>query len=108
MGTVAPNRAGVAAAILNSARQSGAALGVAVFGGFISAQPFEAALRMALETATAISLVAALVWWTVSREPRNAQRQTHNACEQEVRKGKTSAPSRGVIAVRARETRCEP
>lgn len=72
MGTVTPHRAGVAAAMLNAARQSGAALGVAVFGGFISARPFEAALRIALETATAISLVAALVWWIVSREPRTA------------------------------------
>jgi DHA2 family methylenomycin A resistance protein-like MFS transporter len=76
MGTVAPDRAGVAAAVLNSARQSGAALGVAIFGGFISArQPFDAAMRTALETATVIALSAALVWWIASREPQAAARK---------------------------------
>jgi MFS transporter, DHA2 family, methylenomycin A resistance protein len=69
MGTVAPDRAGVAAAILNSARQSGAALGVALFGSFISAQKsFVAALRIALETASVIAIAAGLVWWFATRE----------------------------------------
>jgi DHA2 family methylenomycin A resistance protein-like MFS transporter len=64
MGTVEAGRAGVAAAVLNSARQTGAALGVAVFGSLTAAiRPFEAGLRAALWAAVAVSLAAALVWW---------------------------------------------
>jgi MFS transporter, DHA2 family, methylenomycin A resistance protein len=68
MGTVEKQRSGVAAAVLNSARQTGAALGVAIFGGFMSAiHPFETAMRVALETAAAVALVAAIVWWMAAR-----------------------------------------
>jgi DHA2 family methylenomycin A resistance protein-like MFS transporter len=64
MGTVEAGRAGVAAAVLNAARQTGAALGVAVFGSLTAAiQPFEAGLHAALWAAVAVSLAAALVWW---------------------------------------------
>lgn len=69
MGTVEKQRGGVAAAVLNSARQTGAALGVAICGGFITAlQPFEAAMHVALESAAAVALVAAVVWWVAARE----------------------------------------
>lgn len=68
MGTVDTHRAGIAAAVLNSARQSGAALGVAIFGGFVSSvQPFASALRVGLATAAVIALAAALLWWFASR-----------------------------------------
>jgi DHA2 family methylenomycin A resistance protein-like MFS transporter len=64
MGTVEKHRAGVAAAVLNSARQTGAALGVAVFGTLVAAlQPFEAGMHATLWVAASISIVAALVWW---------------------------------------------
>ncbi|HEY2000602.1 MFS transporter [Paraburkholderia sp.] len=70
MGTVDTHHAGVAAAVLNSARQSGAALGVAIFGGFITAvQPFASALRVALATAAVVALMTALLWWIASDTP---------------------------------------
>ncbi|RFU46825.1 MFS transporter [Paraburkholderia sp. DHOC27] len=90
MSTVASERAGVAAATLNAARQGGAAVGVALFGGFISAlHPFEAAMRMALITASVIAMFAALVWWIALRHARirndaktKTQRQTNRQVEQ--------------------------
>ena len=68
MGTVEKSRAGVAAAVLNSARQTGAALGVAIFGAFIAAlQPFETAMHVVLGIVAATALAAAMVWWLCSR-----------------------------------------
>ena len=59
LGTVDRRRAGVAAA-LNAARQSGSALGVAIFGACIATlQPFPAAMRVALGIATGLSALAA-------------------------------------------------
>ncbi|MBN3809961.1 MFS transporter [Paraburkholderia sp. Ac-20347] len=67
LGTVEKNRAGIAAAVLNSARQSGAALGVAIFGTFISTlYPFQRAMSLILGVVIALSLVAAIVWWVTS------------------------------------------
>ncbi len=67
MNTVDKNRSGVAAGVLNSARQTGAALGVAVFGAMIAGlYPFEAGMRAALSVAASVSLLAALVWWFAS------------------------------------------
>jgi MFS transporter, DHA2 family, methylenomycin A resistance protein len=64
MNTVDKNRAGIAAGVLNSARQTGAALGVAVFGAMVAAlHPFEAGMRTALSVAAVVALLAALVWW---------------------------------------------
>ncbi|MCU1736816.1 MULTISPECIES: MFS transporter [unclassified Pseudomonas] len=64
LGTVEKHRAGVAAAVLNSARQTGAALGVALFGTLIAAlQSFEAGMHAVLWTAAAVSLIAGFVWW---------------------------------------------
>ncbi|SFI30258.1 MFS transporter, DHA2 family, methylenomycin A resistance protein [Collimonas sp. OK307] len=69
MAAVEPERAGVAAGVLNSARQTGAALGVAVFGGLITAvRPFEAGLHLALWASAALALAAALVWRRASKE----------------------------------------
>ncbi|WP_133649098.1 MFS transporter [Paraburkholderia flava] len=66
LGTVEKNRAGVAAAVLNSARQSGSALGVAIFGTFIStAHAFQTAMSAVLGIVAVLSLVAALVWWAM-------------------------------------------
>ena len=64
IGTVEKHRAGVAAAVLNSARQTGAALGVATFGTLVATlHPFEAGMDAALWTAAVLSLIAAGVWW---------------------------------------------
>jgi len=64
MGTVGKERAGVAAAVLNAARQTGAALGVAIFGTLITAfHPLAAGMRMVLCLAVVVSLLAAAAWW---------------------------------------------
>jgi DHA2 family methylenomycin A resistance protein-like MFS transporter len=64
LGTVEKHRAGVAAAVLNAARQTGGALGVAIFGALIAAHPsFETGIRITLLAAAAVSFLAVLVWW---------------------------------------------
>ena len=64
MGTIDKGRAGIAAGMLNSARQTGAALGVAIFGTLVAAiHPFETGMHVALSVAAALSLLTALVWW---------------------------------------------
>lgn len=69
MAAVEKGRAGIAAGVLNSARQTGAALGVAVFGAMISVlHPFEVGLRAALLTASAVSIAATWVWWFASKQ----------------------------------------
>jgi len=73
MGTVEKHRAGVAAAVLNSARQTGAALGVAIFGTLIATlHPFEAGMRAALWTVVVVSIMAALIWWLALVQNRRA------------------------------------
>lgn len=68
LGTVDHNRAGIAAAVLNSARQSGSALGVAIFGAFIStAHAFQSAMDLILGIVVVLSMMAACVWWAASR-----------------------------------------
>ncbi|MEN2469509.1 MFS transporter [Burkholderia sp. GS2Y] len=68
LGTVDRRRAGIAAAALNAARQSGSALGVAIFGACIATlQPFPAAMRVALAMATGLSALAAAIWWITAR-----------------------------------------
>jgi DHA2 family methylenomycin A resistance protein-like MFS transporter len=63
MGTVDKARAGVAAAVLNAARQTGAALGVGLFGTLIATlHPFEVGMRASLWTAAAASITAAMIW----------------------------------------------
>jgi len=68
LGTVDKQRAGMAAAVLNSARQSGSALGVAIFGTFIAtAHVFQQAMNLILGIVVTLSMVAACVWWIASR-----------------------------------------
>lgn len=69
--TVSAARAGIAAAVLNTARQAGAALGVATFGSLLAAlHPFEAGMRAALALATTVSLVMLPLWWRAIRHTR--------------------------------------
>jgi len=68
MDTVDKNRAGIAAGVLNSARQTGAALGVAVFGALLTTPgQFVRGMHTAMTMAAAVSLTAALVWWFASK-----------------------------------------
>ena len=63
IGTVEKSQAGIAAGVLNSARQTGAALGIAVFGTLIATSPsFENGMHAALWIAAAVSLAAAVIW----------------------------------------------
>ncbi|MFC3656434.1 MFS transporter [Xanthomonas hyacinthi] len=65
MGTVEKDRAGVAAAVLNSARQTGAALGVAIFGTLIAEmRTFEAGMHVVLCVSVGVSILAAMAWFT--------------------------------------------
>ncbi|MGN6648426.1 MFS transporter [Trinickia sp.] len=71
LATVEQRDAGIAAGVLNSARQSGSALGVAVFGSVIGTSiPFVMAMRVVLFGAAAMAIVAALVWWKATETPR--------------------------------------
>ncbi|ELW9445587.1 MFS transporter [Burkholderia cenocepacia] len=74
LGTIDRQRAGVAAAVLNAARQSGSALGVAIFGACIATlQPFPVAMRGVLALAAGLSALAAATWWlTVQAAPATA------------------------------------
>ncbi|WP_269503294.1 MFS transporter [Burkholderia sp. IMCC1007] len=68
LGTIDRRSAGVAAAALNAARQSGSALGVAIFGACIGMlQPFPVAMRVALGIAATLSALAAATWWLATR-----------------------------------------
>lgn len=63
IGTVERSRIGIAAGVLNSARQTGVALGVAIFGALVAMRhPFDVGMHSALLVAVTIS-TAALVWW---------------------------------------------
>ncbi len=64
MGTVEKGRSGIAAGVLNAARQTGAALGVAVFGALVAGQEaFVSGFQAALWVAAGMSLSTALIWW---------------------------------------------
>ncbi|WP_321879812.1 MFS transporter [Burkholderia cepacia] len=80
LGTVDRRRAGVAAAALNAARQSGSALGVAIFGACIATvQPFPVAMRVALLAAVAISASAMPMWWIATRTGKAPKVGAHTA-----------------------------
>lgn len=71
LATAELRHAGIAAAVLNSARQSGSALGVAVFGSIVGADiGFVPAMRIVLIGAAAMAIVAGLVWWKAMSVPR--------------------------------------
>lgn len=77
MGSVDKWRAGIAAAVLNAARQLGAALGVAIFGTLMVASlRYEQGMHLVLWTAIAISLMAALVWLFALQPRASASKPT--------------------------------
>lgn len=64
MGTVSKDRAGIAAGVLNTARQTGAALGVSIFGTLIgTCHSFEAGMRITVWVAAAVLFLCAVMWW---------------------------------------------
>jgi MFS transporter, DHA2 family, methylenomycin A resistance protein len=64
MATVEQERAGIAAGVLNAARQTGAALGVAVAGALLAGHvSIGAGMRANLLIAAALSALAAWTWW---------------------------------------------
>ena len=64
MAAVDQGRAGIAAGVLNAARQTGAALGVAVAGAMIAGRAsVGAGMRVNLLIAAALSAAAAWAWW---------------------------------------------
>jgi DHA2 family methylenomycin A resistance protein-like MFS transporter len=74
MGTVEPGESGIAAGVLNSARQTGAAVGVAVFGSVVaSSQPFADGMRTACEFAATLLLPGTGVWWVAWSGGRSAK-----------------------------------
>lgn len=77
MGSVDKLRAGIAAAVLNAARQLGAALGVAIFGTLMVASlRYEQGMHTVLWTAIALSLVAALAWFFALQPKASASKPT--------------------------------
>ena len=63
MNEIEKSRAGIAAGVLNSARQTGAALGVALFGAFlVLLPPFAAGMHAAAWVAASVSLVTLFAW----------------------------------------------
>ncbi|WP_413993348.1 hypothetical protein ACMDCR_15405 [Labrys okinawensis] len=70
MATVDGDRAGIAAGVLNAARQTGAALGVAGFGALAAAlHPFARGMEAGLLLAAGLSGLAALIWWRAKDRP---------------------------------------
>jgi DHA2 family methylenomycin A resistance protein-like MFS transporter len=67
MASVDSSRSGIAAAILNAARQTGAVLGVAMSGSMIAfAHSIANGMRAALVLSGAMSIVAGVLWWLVA------------------------------------------
>jgi DHA2 family methylenomycin A resistance protein-like MFS transporter len=61
LGSVEKARSGIAAGVLNSTRQTGSVLGVALFGSFVAHKgAFMAGARVSLIISAALLLVAAL------------------------------------------------
>lgn len=74
-----PSQAGTASAILNTARQVGGAMGVAVFGALLAGPDAGAALhgsRLALGVASGLLLLAALLAWRCIAQPFFNQGET--------------------------------
>ncbi|MEN3346704.1 MAG: transporter, family, methylenomycin resistance protein [Bradyrhizobium sp.] len=72
LGSVAPERAGIAAGVLNATRQTGSVLGVALFGSLIgTSSAFIGGMHMSLVISASVLLAAgALIWVGASSQAR--------------------------------------
>ncbi|WP_247746389.1 MFS transporter [Streptomyces oryzae] len=73
--SVERERAGTAAAMLNTSRQTGGALGVALFGTFIAgrADAFVPGMRLSMAVAAGVLTATALAAWTLLRVPEGGK-----------------------------------
>lgn len=63
MGSIVKEQAGIVAGVLNASRQTGSALGVAIFGGLLSAvKPLTAGIYVAVCFGIAFSMLGGLLW----------------------------------------------
>jgi MFS transporter, DHA2 family, methylenomycin A resistance protein len=69
LGSVEKSRSGIAAGVLNSTRQTGSVLGVALFGSLIGDKDmFMAGTHAALVISAALLLVAAAAIWRAAKK----------------------------------------
>jgi DHA2 family methylenomycin A resistance protein-like MFS transporter len=76
LAAVAPSQAGTASAVLNTARQVGGALGVAIFGALVAPADSAAAMRgvqFALAVSATLLLLGALLAWRCIHRPLSTQ-----------------------------------
>ena len=104
VGAAGPEHAGVASGILNAARQSGGALGVAVLGSLLG-HGHALSLHVPLLVATAGYLVAIALAWTTIRAAGNAARMTHGALTQRL---PCRGRERGALVARAPLQQTDP
>ncbi|MDP8612684.1 MFS transporter [Serratia marcescens] len=68
MASIAKEQAGIVAGVLNASRQTGSALGVAIFGGLLSAvKPLAAGIYFAVCLGIAFSILGGLLWIVILR-----------------------------------------
>jgi DHA2 family methylenomycin A resistance protein-like MFS transporter len=76
LGSVDQSRSGIAGGTLNTARQTGSAIGVAVFGSLIAAT-FIAGLHLALAISVALMLAVTGLTQLLARRPLRSRRRKH-------------------------------
>ncbi|MFD7907658.1 MFS transporter [Kitasatospora sp. NPDC059747] len=95
LSTVDKARTGIAAAALNTARQTGSALGVAAFGSLITtARPFTGGLHAVLYVIAAVSVAAAAVWAAAWRPTARAGRGLRTSAAQPSCPSSAGSPGR--------------
>ncbi|WP_454689901.1 MFS transporter [Achromobacter aloeverae] len=83
LSSVAASRAGIASGVLNTARQVGGLLGVAVFGYLVrdtAPAAFMAGMRWSAGLAAVLLLAAGIMWWLGVKEETGAAHAAGRAC----------------------------
>lgn len=81
LGAVPVERSGLAAGALNTGRQIGGLLGVALLGGVVGHSPSDAGVRLALGIGAAIMALAAILTASLGTQPSHAVDLTEAAAE---------------------------